>query len=97
MVKMKLNKEQKAFRKETRKWLFENGGFFVYSATDTFILCPQFLRSSVFSISTAICHPNDIYNRKYGEWQALVMWMEGNSVRVSRGFADEMCHLFDKG
>jgi hypothetical protein len=89
MLKMKLTKEQKAQRKEMKRALINDKGFFItLGDTETILLWPNFLGSDNYLMSMAIKHPNDEYNRKYGEWVALTKYENGDSIEVSRVFVD---------
>jgi hypothetical protein len=90
MIKMKLSKEQKTYRKELKKNLSSRGGFFLRQNNDTYLFCPVFPNSNTWQMSCAICHPKDQYSRKYGEFIALDNWIVGHYIKVSHNFVDNM-------
>jgi adenine specific DNA methylase Mod len=83
-MKMKLNQEQKVFRKRVKRIAEERGAIFqVNEYGDTFLFIPQGTRTAILSV--ALLNPADTYNRKYGEFVALEKWYSGDSILVPFG------------
>jgi hypothetical protein len=70
LFKMKLDSVQKVNRKGWKKQLELNDGFIInqFGGT-TMVVLP--LGNDTAKVAFAMCHPNDKYNRKYGELIAL--------------------------
>lgn len=92
---MKLNKEQKALRKDLLQILNASHGFIIsHENGSTNCFLPEFVGSNVFLMSCAILHPNDRYSRKYGEFIALkrMFCKDSEFIKISR----EMVYHLEK-
>ena len=92
LVKMKLSATEKVCRKACLAELDSMGGFVmsVPGEKTTYCFCPVIegnRRSKTWRMSVALCHENDKFSRKYGEWLAVQRMLEfGESIIVPAGY-----------
>ena len=78
MTKMKLSKEQKFNRKMLKRFFEKHDGLIMFDYNNhTIAALPM---GNTYLVSIAILHPQDLYNRKYGEYIALRKLKGGDSI-----------------
>ncbi len=74
----KMNKEEKAFRKTYKAELKKAGGYIVTTGDSTVVFWPTCRGRAWFSLAT--CGAGDKFNRKYGEFVALLRYLNGERL-----------------